>query len=205
MTEHVSLGALGLSVPSGSHICAFISGPAERDEIVMPYLAEGIRTGEKCVCILETLEPPAVLARLGQEVDVSCSVEDGQLELGTPADAYLRSGRFSTEDMVDYWRQAASSTADSGGFKLTRATGEMPSVLDHPDGRAEFFRYEARLNDVIPEYPLVVLCLYDLQRCGAEVLMDTLRTHPMVIVDGMIHDNPYYIEPGRFAGGPRPQ
>jgi hypothetical protein len=33
---------------------------------------------------------------------------------------------------------------------------------------------------------------------GAEVLMDTLRTHPRVIVDGMMYDNPYYIEPGKF-------
>jgi hypothetical protein len=181
MAEPVSLGTLGLSVPSGSHICTFISGPAERDEIVMPYLAEGIRTGEKCVCILETLHPPDVLTRLGQQVDVSSSVEDGQLELGTPADAYLQSGQFSTEDMLDYWRQAASTTEDSGGYGLTRASGEMPSALDHPDGRAEFFR------------------------CGAEVLMDTLRTHPMVIVDGMIHDNPYFIEPGKFVGGTGPR
>jgi hypothetical protein len=33
------------------------------------------------------------------------------------------------------------------------------------------------------------------------MLMDTLRTHPVVIVDGMIHDNPYYIEPSTFLGG----
>lgn len=199
MAEAVSLGTLGRSVPSGSHICVFISGSAGRDEIVMPFLAEGIRTGQKCVCILETLEPPDVVARLSQRLDVARSIETGQLELGTPADAYLRSGKFSTEDMLDYWRQAASTSA--GEFGSTRATGEMPSVLDHPDGRAEFFRYESRLNDVIPDYPLVVLCLYDLERFGAEVLMDTLRTHPVVIVDGMIHDNPYFIEPHRFLPG----
>ena len=28
--------------------------------------------------------------------------------------------------------------------------------------------------------------------------MQALRTHPAVIVDGMIHENPYYIEPTRF-------
>ena len=42
------------------------------------------------------------------------------------------------------------------------------------------------------------MCLYDLDRFGAEVLMDTLRTHPRVVVDGMVHENPYYIEPGKF-------
>jgi hypothetical protein len=25
-----------------------------------------------------------------------------------------------------------------------------------------------------------------------------LRTHPMVIVDGMIHENPFDVEPGAF-------
>jgi hypothetical protein len=44
----------------------------------------------------------------------------------------------------------------------------------------------------------VILCLYDLERFGSEVLMDVLRTHPRVIVDDMVHDNPYYIEPGKY-------
>jgi hypothetical protein len=74
----------------------------------------------------------------------------------------------------------------------------MQSVLDHPDGRAEFFRYESLLTAVISALPEVVVCLYDLERFGAEVLMDTLRTHPRVIVDGLIHDNRHYIEPGKF-------
>jgi hypothetical protein len=74
----------------------------------------------------------------------------------------------------------------------------MQSVLDHPDSRAEFFRYESLLTAVISALPEVVVCLYDLERFGAEVLMDTLRTHPRVIVDGLIHDDRHYIEPGKF-------
>jgi hypothetical protein len=166
----------------------------------MPFLAEGIRAGQKCLCILETLAPADVLERLGRQVDLGRSVETGQLELATPADAYLPSGRFSTDDILTYWQDAANATRSNGEFKLTRATGEMPSVLDQPAGRAEFFRYEARLTEFIASFPQVILCLYDLQRFGAEVLMDALRTHPMVVVDGMVHDNPYYIEPSEFLG-----
>jgi hypothetical protein len=198
MTEPVSLGILGLKVPSGTHVCTFFRGPAGRDEIVMPFLAEGIRARDKCICILDSLVPSDILSRLALQVDVGSSVETGQLELATPDEAYLRSGRFSTEDMLDYWGESVAATQSSGDFSLTRATGEMPSVLDNPAGRAEFFRYEAKLNDVIPNTPQVILCLYDLESSGAEVLMDTLRTHPMVVVDGMVHENPYYIEPGKF-------
>jgi MEDS: MEthanogen/methylotroph, DcmR Sensory domain len=197
MTEKVPLGLLGLTVPRGTHICAFYRGAQGRDEIVVPFLAEGIRAQDKCICILESADPPDVLARLGQHVDVGSSVETGQLELASPASAYLQSGTFSTEAMLSYWQHAEETQAEEG-FSLTRATGEMPSVLNQPAGRPEFFRYEARLNEVIPNYAQVILCLYDLDRFGAEVLMDTLRTHPRVVVDGMVHENPYYVEPGKF-------
>jgi hypothetical protein len=198
MTEPVALGILGLAVPRGSHICTFYRGPSGRDEIVLPFLAEGIRARDKCLCILESALPSEVLSKLALQVDVGPPVETGQLELATPAEAYLRSGAFSTEDMIDYWGEEAAATETDGDFSLTRATGEMPSVVNQPAGRAEFFRYEAKLNEVIPSYPQVILCLYDLERFGAEVLMDALRTHPTVAVDGMVHDNPYYIEPGKY-------
>jgi hypothetical protein len=74
-------------------------------------------------------------------------------------------------------------------------------MVNQPARRAEFFRYEAKLNEVIPRSPQVILCLYDLERFGAEVLMDALRTHPIAVADGMVHDNPYYIEPGKFLSG----
>jgi hypothetical protein len=38
---------------------------------------------------------------------------------------------------------------------------------------------------------------------GAEVLMQALRTHSAVVVDGVIHENPYFIEPSRFLAGAR--
>jgi hypothetical protein len=124
------VGFLDRSVPSGTHVCAFVSGPEQRDEVVLPFLADGIRAGQKCICILESLDPPDVRARLGRQVDVAEPVQTGQVQLGTPADAYLASGRFDTEDMLSYWEQAA--TQNSGTYGLTRGAGEMPSVLDNP-------------------------------------------------------------------------
>lgn len=198
MTESVDIGVLGLTVPPGSHMCAFYTGSSGRDAIVLPFLAKGIRAGDKCLALLDTAAPPEVLSSLARQVDVGPPVETGQLEVGTPADSYLRSGTFSAEEMIDYWGEEAAATQRGGRFGLTRATGEMPSVLDQPGERSEFFRYEAGLNEVIPDYPQVILLLYDLERFGSEVLMDVLQTHPRVIVDDMVHDNPYYIEPGKY-------
>jgi hypothetical protein len=72
------------------------------------------------------------------------AAQAGQIEVETPASAYFRSGTFSTEDIIAFWGQGIDK--DTGTFGFIRATGEMPSVLDHPHSRKEFFRFEAMLN-----------------------------------------------------------
>ena len=167
MTESVPLGIMDRSVPSGSHICAFYSGSAGRDEVVLPFLAEGLRTGHKCLAVLDSTSPGEVLAKLyDRGGDADQAAQAGQIEVETPANAYFRSGTFCTDDILTFWGQGISKAKDSGMFAFLRATGEMPSVLNHPDGRTEFFRFEAMLNQFSSPLPLVVLCLYDPGRNG---------------------------------------
>jgi len=198
MRPSVHLGFFDRSVPAGSHICVFYSDSATRDEVVMPFLAQGLRTGEKCICVLASPGPKEVLARLGHHVDLDLSVEKGQLELATPAAAYLRTGKFAPDDMFSFWKEAATA-AEAADYGIARAVGEMPRELD-ADGRRQFIRYEARLTEFIADLPALILCLYDLRLSGGEVLMDVLRTHPVVIVDGMLHDNPYCVPPDTLLG-----
>lgn len=49
MAESVKLGIPGLSVPQGTHMCAFFRGSGERDSIMLPFLREGLRSGDKCL------------------------------------------------------------------------------------------------------------------------------------------------------------
>jgi MEDS: MEthanogen/methylotroph, DcmR Sensory domain len=199
MRPSVRLGFFDRSVPAGSHICAFYSDPVTRDEVVMPFLAQGLRSGDKCICVLASLGPEEVLTRLGRQVDLDLSVERGQLELATPADAYLRTGTFVPDDMLSFWKEAAVA-AEAAASGLVRAAGEMPRELD-ADGRRQFIHYEARLTEFAADLPELILCLYDLRLSGADMLMDVLRTHPVVIVDGMLHDNPYYVPHDTLLGG----
>jgi hypothetical protein len=54
----VSTGIPGVEIRPGTHLCAFCSDPTERDELLFPFLREGIRVGEKCLCYIEEMEPP---------------------------------------------------------------------------------------------------------------------------------------------------
>ena len=40
--------------------------------------------------------------------------------------------------------------------------------------------------------------MYDLARFGANVLMDILRTHPLVIIGETLYENNFYIPPDQF-------
>lgn len=45
------------------------------------------------------------------------------------------------------------------------------------------------------------ICLYDVERFSGAVILDTLKTHPSVLLNGMVVDNPYYVEPDVFLAG----
>jgi hypothetical protein len=53
------------------------------------------------------------------------------------------------------------------------------------------------------EHPQVILCLYDLQRHGAGILLDLLTTHPKVLLGGIVLENPHYLSPDEYQASRR--
>jgi hypothetical protein len=105
---------------------------------------------------------------------------------------------FSTQEMLDYWDDAVSAALGDGGFPFARSAGETTWTLKELPGLFEFMTYEARLNGFLPRYPQVILCLYDLDHFGGEVLVDILKTHPKVLMGGTVLENLYYVPPDEF-------
>jgi MEDS: MEthanogen/methylotroph, DcmR Sensory domain len=58
--------------------------------------------------------------------------------------------------------------------------------------------YEARLNHLLSKYDDLVICNYDLSKFSASVAMDIMRTHPLVIIGGLLRENPFFIPPDQF-------
>jgi hypothetical protein len=195
--DAVPIGIQGVRLSPGDHICAFYPGRAERDEILLPYLSEGLQVGDKCVCVVDGADAESVLASLGADVDLASCLDRRQLDVLRSQETYLSGGRFSTEAMLDFWDRSMGD-AVAGGFRFARAVGDMTWAARQMPGVAEFVGYEARLNYLLPRYPQVILCLYELDRFSGEVLVDVLKTHPKVLFGGMVLDNPYYLAPDEF-------
>jgi hypothetical protein len=195
-------GLAGVDLEAGDHLCAIYVGQQERDDIVLPYLRAGLRAGDKCIAIIDSSPLADVLASIGDEQEVGGYVASQQLEMHTADEAYLGTRPFSTEAMLAFWESTVGAALSTGSYGFARGTGEMPWEMRLLPGRTEFFRYEAALNRFVPRYPQTILCLYDLERFGGGFLVDLLRTHPKLLMGGLILENPHYRAPDDLAARP---
>jgi len=65
-------------------------------------------------------------------------------------------------------------------------------------------QYEASANLVPSDDPVV--CVYQLANFGGDVVVDIMRTHPMIIIGGILQENPFFVPPNEFLRerGPDP-
>jgi DNA-binding CsgD family transcriptional regulator len=199
----VDIGIPGVDqLPLGTHLCALYSGSAERDDLLFPFLREGIRQGDTCLCYINGLEPAAVRARaVGEAADPPTE----RFDVRPASEVYLQSGKFSVEHMASVLSDNLARVV-ARGSGLLRATGEMPwpGVLGQSHGADDFFVYEAVLNEVVDQKPAVFMCMYDLRRFGLQLLVAVLKTHPVVLLDRTVLDNPHFhVRAGYHADGAR--
>jgi MEDS: MEthanogen/methylotroph, DcmR Sensory domain len=188
---------LGLRLRAGDHICGFYRKPAERDDILIPFLVEGLAAGSKCTCVVDSCTPGDVLAGMSEHIDVGPCVSARQLEVLDADGTYLAGGGFLPERMLRFW--AAKARQSTSG--MARNIGDMSWAHRNEHVVADLMGYESELNRIMSNFPQVNLCLYDLTRCSGDLIMDVLRTHPKALLGGMVIDNPYYLEPGQFLAG----
>lgn len=192
----ITLGLPGVTITPGDHICAFYRGARQRDDVLVPFLREGILAGDKCICVMDDPDTEWLLGPLSHGLDPELARRTGQLDLMCSDSAYLPKGYFSVADMLAFWERGVGQAVREAGYTFVRAAGEMTWALRDLPGVEQLVTYEARLNLFRPRYPQVLLCLYDLERfTDGRILMELLRTHPRVLLSGQLLDNPWYTEP----------
>jgi hypothetical protein len=174
---------------SPNHICAFYDSPDVRDDMVIRFVREGLAQGDKCVCFMD--HDRDFMNRLTPG-DAAPNVVPRQLEFHSADDAYLDNGSFSKEMMIERLTRHVTC-AMNDGYPLTRLVGDMSWVIHNRIDPAMVVAYEAEVNDFARRLPQMALCLYDLAQFDGSVIVDVLRTHPKIYLNGMILTNPYYV------------
>lgn len=184
----------GRNLKNTRHICAFFHSKEEQDKVLMPFFKEGLERGEKIFHIVDARHRQAHLCSCqAAGIDVEAAETSGQLEVCVWEDAYLKDGHFDGDRMVRVLEDVLQRTHETHG--RGRLMGNMEWALEALPGVTDLIEYETKLNYVTPKHPDPIICVYDLNKHNGSVIMDVLRTHPMVIVGGVLQENPLYVPP----------
>jgi hypothetical protein len=195
MSLAVDFGIPGLEVVQGDHVCSFYHGIAERDDVLLPFLRAGLAAGDKCICVLDGSDLEAVLGDLRGGLKPA----KHQLDVLPVEGVYLRTGAFVPDRMLDFWDETVSAALGAQGFSFVRSAGDTTWATREEQGTVDqLIVYESRLNRFLPLYPQVILCLYDVERFSGEMIVDVVKTHPRLLVQGAVVENPDYVEPDEF-------
>jgi len=180
------------------HVCAFFNSDDEKYRVLLPFVKDGFECGDKAVHILNSGQHHDHLQRLAAVgIDTVAARQSGQFELRTNTETYLRDGRFDQDRMLEFFEQLASGNTNSG-FQLSRIVCQMEWA---PDGRShvdDLIEFESRVNDVWRRHDDAVICTYDLAKFGGDTVIDIMRTHPMIIIGGILQHNPFFVPPEEF-------
>jgi DcmR-like sensory protein len=120
---------------------------------------------------------------------------DEQLQLYVWDDIFFQEECFRQDAML----AALQKIFEAGqGNPLTRCFAQMEWALEDRPGVEDLLEYESRFNYIMPRYRDVVICAYDLTKFGADVVIDVMRTHPVILIGGILQENPFFVPPDQF-------
>lgn len=168
------------------HVCALVDGQADADITLLPFILEGVGQGERAVHLVDGRRREAHLETLERAgVDTESALDSGSLRVDSWGDTFLRGGRFDPTSMVDFIR----STMAEGralGFARTRLIGFMEWALEDVPGVGRIIDYEARLQVALRGLPDLVVCVYDIGQQSQSVVLETIMTHPIALIGGVL-------------------
>jgi len=168
-------------VPWGTHFCQFYRTKEDLTDILVPYFKAGLENDEFCVWIiskpLEVEEAKEAMKRVIPDIDVY--LEKGQMEIIPYTHGYMKEGIFDPERIVNCWVEKINNLR-AGGYHGLRAAGDN-RWLEKEDWD-DFIDYENKVDDIIDKHHVIALCLYYLDMCNTDEVIDVVSNHQFALI-----------------------
>jgi excisionase family DNA binding protein len=173
----VNVGGESVGVPG--HLAALYSTDAGGLRLTVPFIAEGLRSGQPCYLAATGKELKRYTDALGarQDIDLARATESGQFK------AVRFAGRKAAEAIAHWEREFAETLAR--GRTIIRIVGEMTSERTMFSSEEEMLDYEEACELMCRRYPVVVICQYDVREFDGEAVLRALKAHPDLFALGV--------------------
>jgi len=188
----------GAELGEARHVCALFHSDDEEYRVLLPFIKDGFERGDKAIHIVNPDQHGDHLQRLSAAgIDTTSARQKGQFDLRTNTETYLRDGRFDQDRMLDVFEQAASGNGKSE-FPLSRIVCRMDWAAEGRTHLDNLIEFESRVNDLWRRHDDAVICTYHLAQFSGDTVIDIMRTHPVVIIGGIMQQNPFFVSPEQF-------
>lgn len=191
-----SIRIAGTELGEHRHICALFNSRDESYRVLMPFVKDGFECGDHAFHVVDPALRDDHLHRLEDAaIPTESAQRTGQFRIGDWNEVYFADGGFDQDRMLALLDAALNDAPEQ---PLLRLVCDMRWALQDRPGTDALLEYESRFNTVLQPGGDVVVCCYDLAKFSAGVIMDVLRTHPMVILGGVLQVNPFFVPPEQF-------
>src|SRR6185437_13992197 len=131
-TQPVELAGSALS--HSCHVCAFFHSKEDEYSVLMPFIKDGFKKGDRAFHVVDARRRADHLRRLEQEgIDVAAAESSGQLEVRRWEEAYIKDAYFDQYRMIETIRDALNPAKKQPG-QLTRLVANMEWALEDLPG-----------------------------------------------------------------------
>ena len=180
------------------HLCLIYDSQVDQLAAVIPFIRFGLERNEQCIYIVDDNTATVVLNAMRDDgIDIKAKLGSRALIIAHKQETYLKEGFFDPDLMIDYLVKVTDA-AKASGFSALRVTGEMTWALGSDPGVEKLMEYEAKLNHFFPDNDALAICQYNRHRFSPEVIINVIRTHPLVVCGEFVCKNFYYVPPEEF-------
>ncbi len=184
------------------HLCLIHTSTEQQLSAALFFMKTGLERGEKCLYIADTNATATLVnAMRAQGIDVDAAIRQGRLTITISSGIYPWQGDFDPDRMIDVLAESARA-ARAAGFVALRLAYEMTSVSEIDPRPERLIEYEVKANQFLRDHDALAICQYDRRIFQPEVILNVLRTHPTVVYDDLVWENPYYVPPEELLHPP---
>jgi len=159
-------------IPLPGHLATFYSSDAGRMRLTVPFLAEGLRSGQHCfLAATDEVLKVYMKALTNQDgIDLKTAAANGQWSA-------VGFDGASVDKAVAFWEGKFAHIL-SKSPSVIRHVGEMATVRRMFPTEDEMLRFEEAYEVMCRRYPVAAICQYDVREFNGEAMLRVLKAHP---------------------------
>ena len=176
------------------HSCLIYETPEEQLATAVPLMELGLQRGDKCIYLSDETSTAEVLdAMRDRGIDTDAAMKSGALTIIATGTASACAGAATALDLL----AVAAAAANGDGVTLAH---EIVYPPDQPVDQKQIAEYERRVTSCFTGKKYVGVAFYNRKRVPPELLLNVIRSRPVVIWDGTVCNNLHAADPEERLG-----